>query len=186
MIGDYTNQDFIILDLADSLGSTRTKLLKNPGFWAIILEDKVRPVTLFTREDLDEIDAFDNQPLVEITGQLPPCVVVPNDVFLEDFVESDEYVVFSLGARGAIVYDETKLIGVLPEATIGRFLAGEFQALGGLKGFPSDTILPGNIVNNPIIMHCTEFNHRNELAYFNRHKPPQCQNKKPHPHPIRK
>ncbi|HIP71207.1 MAG TPA: CBS domain-containing protein [Anaerolineae bacterium] len=186
MIGERMTQQYIQLHLSDTLIAARTRLDENPGFVAIIFDDEKRPVTVVTTDDLVKIAAPDDRPLADIAGQLPPGVVTEAALSMEDFANSPEFATFSAGARGVIVFDEGQLAGVLTEATITRYLRDEFEPVGELRGIPADTRLAGRIVNNPIIMYCVEFNHRNELAYYNRRKPPPCQVKTPHPHPIRK
>lgn len=186
MIGERMSQQYIQLHLSDTLAAARTRLDENPGSVAVVLDDERRPVTVVTTDDLAKIAAPDDWPLADIVGQFPPGVVADAAFSLEDFVNSPEFATFSAGARGVIVFDEGRLAGVLSEATITQYLRDEFELVGELRGIPADARLAGRIVNNPIIMYCNEFNHRNELAYYNRHKPPQCQVETPHAHPIRK
>lgn len=186
MIGKRVSQQYIQLHLSDTLAAARIRLDEVSGFVAVILDEEERPVTVVTSDDLANVAAPEDWPLADIAGQLPPGVVADATRSMEDFANSPEFATFSAGARGVIIFDEGQLAGVLPEATITEYLRDEFELVGELRGTPSDTRLAGRIVNNPIIMYCDEFNHRNELAYFNRRKPPKCQVASPHPHPIRK
>lgn len=186
MIGQRMSQQYIQFYLSDTLAAVQTRLGKKPGFVAVILDDEKQSVTVVTTDDLAKIVVPDDRPLADIVGQLLPGVVAEATLSLEDFVSSPEFAIFSAGARGVIVLDEGRLVGVLSEATIAEYLRDEFELVGELRGISSDARLAGDIVNNPIIIYCNEFNHRNELAYYNRRKPPQCQVETPHSHPIRK
>ena len=186
MIGERTNDNFILLHFSNTLAEARNRLNEKQGLEAVIFDDDERPVTVITAGDLLTIDETDDRELGEFAGQLPPGVILQATASIEEFANSPEFTAFGAGARGVIVLDEGQLVGVLTHATITDYLREEFELLGELKGFPSDIRLPGTIEEKPIVIYCDEFNHRNELTYYNRRKPPQCQNKKPYPHPIRK
>lgn len=187
MIGERTSEDYILLHLSDTLAEARERLVvEEPGFHAVILDDEERPVTVITADDILHIDGPDDRQLADIAGQLPPGVITQATALMEVFANSSEFIALSAGARGAIVFDERLLVGVLTYDAITNYLRDEFELLGELMSLPSDARLPGSIGEHPIIMYCDEYNHRNELIYYNRRKPPECQDKTPQPHPVRK
>jgi hypothetical protein len=186
MIQKRVSQQYIQLNLSDSLALARTSLEENPGFVAVVLNDQAKPVTMITSDDLVDLVVSDDQPLAEIAGQIPPGVIAEAARPMEEFVNSPEFSAFSSGARGVIVFDQDQLAGILTKETITKYLQDESKLISNLRGTPMDTRLAGSIVNNPIIMYCEEFSHRNELDFYNRHNPPECQDRTPHPHPIRK
>jgi hypothetical protein len=124
--------------------------------------------------------------LAEVVGQLPPGIIAAVTETMEPWVQSPAFAASALGNCGAIVYRDEKVAGILTGETITRYLQVEFEPAGEIKGFRSDTMLPGSITDKPLVMYCDEFNHRNERKYCNRHKPPECQVKEPNPHPIRR
>jgi CBS domain-containing protein len=187
MIHDRVSQEFFQLNLSDNLAAARKGLEENPNFVAVIIDNENKPVSIITRNDLVDVVVADDQSLAAIAGQFPPGLIVEAARPMEEFANSPEFATLSIGARGAIVLDRDQLAGVLTEAAITQYLRYEFTETGGLRGEGSlNTRLAGSIVNKPIIMYCEEFNHRNELDYYNRRNPPQCQDETPHPHPIRK
>lgn len=185
MIGNRMSDGFITLHLEDAVGTAQSVLAENPNLIAV-LYDEDQPVTIVTVEDLERVHAPADRRLVDIAGRLPPGVVALATDKMEHFVHRDEFSTFTAGARGAMVLDEDRLVGVLTQATITQYLRDEFIPAGEMKGLPSDTRLPGGIVDKPIIIYCEQFNHRNELKYYNRRKPPECAVKQPAPHPIRR
>ena len=186
MIGERVSQNYIVLRLSNAVVVARTKLDENPGSVAIIFDDAHRPVTIVTAADLAGIVVPDDRPLSEIVGQLPPGVVTDVAVAMEDFVDKPEFAAFGAGARGAMVFDRGRFSGVLPQAAITQYLRDEYTPASDAKRLPSYSRPSGHVINKPIIMYCDEFNHRNELNYYDRRKPPQCRVKTPYPHPIRK
>ena len=186
MIGERMSQQYIQLRLSDTLAFARAKMAETPGFVAVILDDEEGPVTVVTTDDLVNIVAPADQRLADFAGQLPPGVITEADLALDEFANRPEFAAFSAGARGAVVFDEDRLAGVLTKTTITAYLRDEFEQVGELKWTSSDSQLPGRIGNKRIIMYCDALNHRNELDYYNRRKPPQCQVKTPYPHPIRR
>lgn len=180
MVMERISQDFTELGAEMKVAEARGKLQAGYG----VVWDNARPVTLITAEDLVGFD--EQQLLAEVSGKLPPGIVVSAKRTMDAFVQSPAFAAFAIGARGAMVYEDEQIVGILTHETIRSYLQNEYEPAGEIKGFPSDALLPGSITNKPVIMYCEEFNHRNELDYYNRHKPPQCQIAEPHPHPIRK
>jgi hypothetical protein len=181
MINNRTSHEFSELGKNVTVAEARAKLVTGYG---IVWDDNGLPITIIKLDDLVSFD--EKQPLADIAGQLPPVIIVTAIETMEAFVQNPTFTAFSIGARGAIVYENEQVIGILTDETITRYLRDEFEPAGEIKGFPTDTTLPGNITDKPLIMYCDEFNHRNELAYYNRRKPPKCQVKEPFPHFIRK
>lgn len=186
MVSERVSHQFIQLNLSDTLAVARSSLDENPGVVAVILSDEKRPVTVLTSDDLANVVASDDHLLADFAGQLPPGVVTEAALSMEELANRPEFTAFSIGARGVIVLDRDQLTGVLTKETITKYLRDEFKLVSELRGIPSDTRLAGSIVNEPIIMYCEDFNHLNELPYYNRRKPPLCLDETPHPHPIRK
>ena len=146
-------------------------------------DDNGRFVTLITPDDLASFT--DDQLLAAIVDKLPPGLLMPAAETVEAFVQNPAFAAFAIGARGAVVYEDEQVIGILTDETITAYVQNEFEPVGEIKGFPSDATLPGRITDKQLVIYCDEFKHRNELKYYNRHKPPVCQVKEPHPHPIR-
>lgn len=181
MITERVSHEFEELGENVTVGEARSKLVTGYG---IVWDDNDHPVTLIIPNDLAGLN--EKLVLAEVAGQLPPVIIVTAIETMEAFVQSPAFTAFSIGARGAIVYENEQVIGILTDEAITRYLRDEFEPAGEIKGFPTDTTLPGNITDKPLIMYCDEFNHRNELAYYNRRKPPKCQVEEPYPHLIRK
>jgi len=186
MIKGQISSDFATLHTKMAVGEARAMLA---GGYGVVRDESGRFITILQSEDLATFT--DEQPLAELLGQLPPGIVVAAAETMDKFVQSPAFAAFAIGARGAVVYDEDEQpVGILTDETITRYLEDEFETVGEIKGFPSDTSLAGTITgtitDNPLVMYCDEFQHRNELKYYNRHKPPECQVKEPHQHPIRK
>lgn len=181
MITDRVSHEFEELGKNLMVGEARSKFKWGYG---IVWDDNGRPITLIKPDDLARFN--EKQVLAEIAGQLPPVIITTAIETMETFVHSPAFNAFAIGARGAIVYKNEQVIGILTDESIMLYLRDEFEPAGELKGFPTDTTLPGNITDKSLIMYCEEFNHRNELAYYNRRKPPNCQVEEPYPHLIRK
>lgn len=177
------NREFITLRLDESMAEAQARLEGEADGLAIILDEDSRPVTVITAADLETLATAEGDELADVAGQLPPGVVVDAASDLDTFVHSDEFTAIAAGARGAIVVEGDEL-GILTEDALADHLV-RTPLVGKLKGMPSDTRLPGRIIDKPIIVYCSAFNHRNELAFFDRHNPPDCQTEIPHIHPIR-
>jgi hypothetical protein len=180
-IGNRISHDFIELGLNETVAEVQEKLGAGYG---VVRDADDRPVTIIFSDDLSYLDG--KRPLAEVVGQLPPGIIAAVTETMEAFVQSPAFAAFALGARGAIVYEDEQVAGVLTDETITRYLQDEFEPAGEIKGSPSDAMLAGSITDKPLVIYCDEFNHRNELKYYNRHKPPECQVKEPYPHPIRR
>jgi hypothetical protein len=180
-IGDRISHDFIELGLNETVAEVQEKVGAGYG---VVRDADNRPVTIIVSADLANLDG--ERPLAEGVGQVPPGIIAAITDTMEAFVQRPAFAAFALGVRGAIVYEDEQVAGVLTDETITRYLQDEFEPVAEIKGFPADTRLGGNITDKPLIMYCDEFNHRNELDYYNRHKPPECQVKEPNPHPIRR
>lgn len=186
MIDEQISQQFIQLSLSDTIAVAQARLNENPGFVAVIFDDEQRPVTIVTADDLAHIVPPADQPLEDSAGQLPPGIITEAALSLEEFANRPEFAALSAGARGAIVFDEDRFAGVLTKATITAYLRDEFEPVSELRWASSDSRLGGRIGNKRTIMYCDAFNHRNELDYYNRRKPPQCEEQTPRPHFIRR
>lgn len=182
MIKGQISSDFATLHTKMTVGEARAMLA---GGYGVVRDESDRFITILQPEDLTPFT--DEQQLAELLGRLPPGIVVAAAETMDKFVQSPAFAAFAIGARGAVVYDEDEQpVGILTGETITRYLEHEFETAGEIKGFPSDATLAGTITDKPLVMYCDEFQHRNELKYYNRHKPPECQVKEPHQHPIRK
>lgn len=180
-IGDRMSHDFIELSLNETVAEVQEKVGAGYG---VVRDADGRPVTIIVSDDVAHLDG--ERPLAEGVGQLPPGIIAALTDTMEAFVQSPAFAAFALSARGAIVYEDERVAGILTNETITRYLQDEFEPVGEIKGFPADAMLAGSITDKPLIMYCDGFNHRNELKYYNRHKPPECQVTEPHPHPIRR
>lgn len=181
MIKERVNRNFVALTTKMTVAEVRTMLVSGYG---VVWDENGLFITLLKADHLTPF--ADEQALAELLGQLPPGILVSAAEAMEQFVQSPAFVAFALGACGAMVVDENQPVGILTIETITYYLHDEFKPVSEIKGFPSDTSLPGTINDKPLIMYCDEFQHRNELEYYNRHKPPECQAKVPTPHLIRK
>jgi len=180
MIKERISSDFAELDTKMTVGEAQAKLA---GGYGVVGDENGRFVTIITPDDLASFT--DDQSLAAILGKLPPGLLMPAAETMEAFVQNPAFAAFAIGARGAVVYEDEQVIGILTDETITAYVQNEFEPVGEIKGFPSDATLPGSITDKPLVIYCDEFKHRNELKYYNRHKPPACQVKEPHPHPIR-
>lgn len=180
-IGDRIGHNFIELSLNETVAVVRGKLGAGYG---VVRDADSRPVTIVIPDDLAYLDG--ERSLAEVVGQFPPGIIASVTDTMEAFVQSPAFAAFALGARGAIVYEDEQIAAILTAETITRYLQDEFEPAAEVKGIAADTVLAGSITDKPLIIYCDEFNHRNELKYYNRHKPPECQVKEPNPHPIRR
>ena len=181
IIGPRMSHNYIKLSLNETVAEVQARLGEQYG---ILLEADDNPVTLIVSDDLEDLEG--EQSLAEVVGRLAPGMITAVSETMEAFTQMPAFDAFYLGARGAIVYEMEHIAGILTDETIERYLQGEFEQSSEIKGLPFDTGLPGDITDNPLIMYCEEFNHRNQLKYFNRQKPQECQVKTPRPHPIRR
>lgn len=182
MIKGQISSDFAALDTMMTVEEARAKLA---GGYGVVRDENGRFTTILKSGDLTAFT--DERSLAELLGQLPPGIIVAAAETMDKFVQSPAFAAFAIGARGAVVYDEDEQpVGILTDEAITRYLEDEFETVGEIKGFPSDASLGGTITDKPLVMYCDQFRHRNELKYYNRHKPPDCQVKEPHPHPIRR
>jgi hypothetical protein len=180
-LGDNLNHNFIELSLNETVAAVQGKC---GAAYGVVWDADHRPVTLIASEDLANLEA--ERPLAEIVGQLPPGIIVPVTETMEAFAQSPTFAAFDLGARGAIVHKDKQVVGILTVETITRYLQDKFEPTAEVKGISFGVMLAGSITDKRLIMYCDEYNHRNDLDYYNRHKPPECQVKAPHPHPIRR
>jgi hypothetical protein len=144
--------------------------------------DEDRPVTLVVLEDLEKYRGAPTT-LVALLADLPPGIVAPSDITVEEFATTGAYAAFNLGARGALLFEGEQMLGAVTAQGI------DIPLREGLRPFPytrsaQDAGLAGRIIQPKLVIYCHEFKHRNELAYYNRRKPPDCQVSTPYPHPI--
>jgi len=182
MIRELTTTEFIQLSTSDSLAKAQNQLGESLG---IIVDDDAKPISVVTSSDLQKIEAPGSTLLAQLLFRLPPGIVTAVDVKLEDFVEGSEITALNAGARGAVVYDKTGIVGILTTDAIDRYITEEFEPVGRTRGFNSILGLAGDIVTKPIILYCANYNHRNELEYFDPDNPPDCVVNKPKPHAVR-
>lgn len=181
MIKERISSNFAELDIFMTVAEARATL---GGGYGAMWDENGRFVSLITPDDLASF--ADDQSLAAILDQLPPGLLAPAAETMEAFVQSPSFAAFAIGARGAVVYEDEQVIGILTDETITAYVQNEFEPVGEIKGFPPDATLPGSITDKPLVIYCDEFKHRNELKYYNRHKPPACQVKEPYPHLIRR
>lgn len=183
MIRQRIQMNYVRLSATDKLEKAREAL---KGQFGVIVDDEQKPVTMVSPTDLERIDAPGNVPLHELFAQLPPGLVTAANANLDDFVNGLEITALDIGARGVMVYDETGLVGILASQTIDQYIAEEYKPVGQIRAIKSLVSLAGDIVTKPIIMYCTDYNHRNELEYFDPDNPPECQVSEPETHPVRR
>ncbi len=117
------------------------------GYYGIAIDDNEKPFAIFLPEDLQKVDGIGAVSLLNAKVSLPPTIVVGCSVEMEEFASSSakRVLIREKEARGAIVIDDSKPVGVL---TIPQFQAylgsGEYVIGGGELG---DSV-KGNIVNN--------------------------------------
>lgn len=181
-IRKQTTKEFMQLSASDSLAKAQQQL---GGRLGIIVDEEGKPVTMVALSDLQKLEAPGDTLLAQLFSRLPPGIVTAADVKLEDFVGGTEITALNAGARGAMVYDKTGLVGVLTTDAIDRYIAEEFEPVGRTRGLDSILGLAGDIVTKPIILYCITYNHRNELEYFDPDHPLDCVVKEPKPHAIR-
>ena len=157
----------------------RALFIDQPDTLAIVRDDQGLPATVVSLADLPGPTA--NEPRIgAILSQLPPGLTAEAETPLEAFVSSDAFTAFDFGARGVMVLDDGQPIGVVTALAIQTYLASE-QGLSRTRGF---TTLPGSIQTPRIVMYCKLCQHRNELDYLNRLKPPDCQVVTPYVHGL--
>jgi hypothetical protein len=178
---DRMTSDLVRLQLDMSVGEARAALAGDPGRLGVVF-DHNDPVTLLSATDLEE-EAVPEQSLRDVPGGLPPGVMAPSGMPVADFVDSGAFAALSMGARGALVIEGDQVVGALTEGAIDHYLPYREKALT-TRG--ADVGLAGSIATGKVILYCDEFRHRNELTYYNRHRPPMCQVETPHVHPIRR
>jgi CBS domain-containing protein len=185
---DRMTSDLVRLRLDTKVDEARAALAGHPERLGAVFDDQDRPVTLLSPADLEARagvpeQAPAGQTLVDLPGGLPPGIVAPSGMTVDAFVDSGVLVSLDLGARGALVIEDGQVVGALTEESIDEYLPRhEERAL--TRG--ADVGLAGGILTGKVVLYCEEYRHRNELAYYNRRKPPLCQVATPHPHPIRK
>jgi hypothetical protein len=183
-VRDRMTTEFVQLSLNQSLTSAIAALKDKPGLLGIILDEENNPVTIAALASLDgEKEKLPDQQLAILVSKLPPGIVVPTDMTLEAFVSSGAFTALDEGARGAIVTDQDKVIGILTEGAIDNYLFQEFESAIHTKG---DDGLAGSIVTGLVVIYCEDFDHRNELKFYSRHKLPNCQVAQPYTHPLRR
>lgn len=185
---DRMTADFVRLRLDMSVDEARSALAGQSMRLGAVFDDEDRPVTLLSSDDLETPagapeQASSGQTLADLPG-LPPGIVAPSDMTVDAFAKSGAYVTLDLGARGALVIEEGRVVGALPGESIDKDLLWIEEKSLTTRG--SDVGLAGRILTGKVVLYCDEFHHRNELAYYNRRNPPMCQVATPHPHPIRK
>jgi len=176
-----------------SLAEATAALGAKMKMWAIVMDEKERPVTLITAAELNKLAGPGDTPIGKFFSKLPPGVVVAAEARLNEFVQSREFTALDIGgAPGAIVFEKTpddmRFAGVLTGESIDSFLIDEFQPVGETKGLaePSlwSSLLAGDEILEPVIVHCEDFNHRNELPDYLPKNSPTCADPHPYPHPI--
>lgn len=177
--------DFVQLNPSSSLAEARMILDNHPGGLGVILDEESRPVTLVSVADLDHVDNSQELLIRDLYSKLPPGIVVAADALLEDFVNSPVITALDIGACGAMVFDNNQLVGILTNDVIDHFIVEEYKPIGMFRGLETLVGLAGDIVTKPLIFHCRQYNHRNELEYFDPDNPPDCKEKKPKRHLVR-
>ena len=180
----HISEKYIRLSAAEPLHKARARVAGKLG---IVFDEEKRPVTVVSAADLEKIESPEHTSLADLLPKLPPGILLAADSTMENFVKSPGITALDAGARGAMVYDKDKLVGILPRERIDRYIAEEFAPTGQTMGLAGSSVnLAGPIFVGPIILYCTDYKHRNELEYFDPDDPPECQVKKPKPHPVRR
>jgi CBS domain-containing protein len=178
------------LSLAEALGRLGPK-----PFGVVTDEKSGLPVAVATADDLRR--AADPSILLrDPAAGLPPAVLVDADAEMRNLVASEDFLIFDAGARAAVLPGERQqVVGVLTVAQLEEYLDGEEYRRTAPKARRGDragtsltgasgAALPGIIDLPPGSQLCAACNYVNRVAYFDRAKPPLCQNPAPPAHRL--
>jgi hypothetical protein len=181
---DRTKPDYVKLGLNMSIADCRRAMSARPGCPGVVFDGE-KPVTIIGPEDLEFPEKPGAGNVADVIAQLPPGIIVPSSLALDAFAGTGVFSALTLGAHGAVVIDEEKVVGILPASSVDDALP--FITLGDVTRSTTmpDSGLAGAILTGKVVLYCEAFGHRNELAYYNRRHPPQCQVTTPHAHAIR-
>ena len=180
VVQDRMSSEFARLDLS-RWDDTPTVLFDGPEQLVVLMDERGRPVGLLTGAEASDAATNPDRQVSHLLRYLAPIVVVRPTASLRHLMRSAASTALSLGARGAVVMDEGELLGVITAAALAGYLTDEYQRELRLMG---TSPLGGDIVTPLLIMHCKRYGHRNELTFYDRHKPPNCQVEQPAVHVI--
>jgi hypothetical protein len=130
-------------------------------------------------EDLKK--AADRSVLVlkDPSSGLPPTIIIDSGAEMRTLVQSEAMTLFSVGARGAVVMENSEVVGILPADIISKcIINSELPASKSLKGIPSnvDAQLEGEITAGLGRIHCSVCGFTNTVSFIDEENLPQCQN----------
>ena len=107
----------------------------NASHGVIINEQKV-PVAMVVANDLKKAASRGAPFLLHPLSNLPPVVIVGSKASMQDLVVRDTTLKsFKAGARGAVIFDDEGIFGIVPTQTILEFWK-ERQGYGGIPNLP--------------------------------------------------
>lgn len=107
----------------------------NASHGVIINEQKI-PVAMVVANDLKKAASRGAPFLLHPLSNLPPVVIVGSKASMQDLVVMDTTLKsFKAGARGAVIFDDKGIFGIVPTQTILEFWK-ERQGYGGIPNIP--------------------------------------------------
>jgi hypothetical protein len=177
------NKEYKELYLDNDFSDAQKILGKKISNVAVIFNDEHKPESMITGGDLSNINVSDDQKIKDIIDKLPPADNVEREELKKWLKENLSSNNVSSKSFRAIVTESGSIKGTFVHTS------SPYVSNGGSSNtnmsLTTASRLAGRIVNQPIIMYCVKYGHRNVLDYYNRHKPPCCQSNEPHPHYIR-
>jgi hypothetical protein len=146
----------------------------------VVIDEQGVPAALVVAEDLEQAASQGAPFLLHSLSTLPPVVIVSSQASMQNLVVRDTTLKsFEAGARGAVIFDDEGIFGIVPAQTILEFWK-ERQGYGGIPmvvaGYSGDGALHGDpqLVSCRVI--CAECSFVNELPFLDRKNLGNCQN----------
>jgi len=184
---DRMTTEFTRLSAEAALGAALSHLQRAAYPYGVIMDAVGTPQGLVIAEDLERALGRAGEGGADLTlavarRWLPPLLVVTREARLSALVEAHQMTLLRHGARGMVVTEDHRAVGVLTRESIARYLAGEHRPPDKTMGFT----LPGPHETAAGTVICARCNTPNEVEFLDPDNPPWCVNRQePEPGPHR-
>jgi hypothetical protein len=171
------------------LTPTQARAQLAAGHYGVVLDEDGMPRALVVTEDLVRAAANEAPALLTSAASLPPTILVGSAVSMQEFVESGPMTLFNVEAHGAVVMDETGVVGVLPAAVVDAYLgSGEYTPPSTARGESvrggTATRLGGAYLTPRGTIICAACGFINTVDFLDETHLPLCQNEQQPPHTL--
>ena len=162
--------------LPDTLTPAEANAQLKPGNYGVVLNSNGMPMAMIKPDDLSRADSLGAPSLHHPLAGLPPTIIIGSEIEMHILVGSKPFTLFNIGARGAVVLEDEKVVGVLPVDIVGKYFGRSLPKSMRMSASPVDAGLAGPPQPPRGIIICHECGFRNEVIFIDENNLPICQN----------